>query len=268
MALVYKKTEDGKSIVMSTDGHPIMFDDAEDEPDEVEIDAIGLYTKVPELKSEAKKRRLEVRDLKEKLSTFDGIDEPEAALKAIATVRNLSDGDLVKAEDVSKLKEKLSTEHKSEIEKLTKENLRLSTDFQQREQGYTTAINRLVISNAFKSSERLKNIPNVPPDMLEDSLSKFFKAETLDTGNTVPVGHYANGEIIYSKKNPSEIAGFDEAVDILISMRPDKDKLAAGKTGGPDFKAPGHRQQQQQQSGLPGSTEKIATGLRSRGYNF
>ena len=260
MTLKFKLTEDESAIAMNDKGMPIAVDgDGKETP----IDAIGLYTQVPELKSEAKKRRETARDLKKELdgikTKFDGIEDPEAAIKALNTVANLSEGDLVKADEVEALKTRLSEAHSGEIEKLTKKYDKQIGELTETNTGQDATIRKLVISDAFSRSELVRKLEHIPVDMVEATFASNFKVEKVGD-RMVPVG-YMGGDKLFAKSNPAEPAGFNEALERIIESRPDKDKFQPTNNGGPkDIKSnakPG-------QAELKGSQERIAAGLRDR----
>ena len=79
MALQYK-LKDGH-IETSEDGHPLVFDDQDEDQKEFALDAIHLYSKVPTLQGESKKYREANEQLKSKLSMFGEVEPEEIAEK-------------------------------------------------------------------------------------------------------------------------------------------------------------------------------------------
>ena len=76
------------------------------------------------------------------------------------------------------------------------------------------------IGGEFARSKFIADKLAIPAGMVQDSFGKHFK---LEGGKLV--GFHADGEKIYSKANPGEIASFDEALDIIVSKYPHKDSI-------------------------------------------
>ena len=89
----YAEVKDGKPVYVDADGAEALYDGE------------SLAEHVTRLNGESATRRRELREAQEKLGAFDGIEDPEAARKALTTVKNLDDKKLVDAGEVDKVKE-------------------------------------------------------------------------------------------------------------------------------------------------------------------
>jgi hypothetical protein len=63
----------------------------------------------------------------------------------------------------------------------------------------------------------------IPPDMVE---ARFGKAFAIEDGKIVAKDQ--NGNKLYSASNPGELAGFDEALEMLVNAYPYKEQILKG----------------------------------------
>lgn len=200
-------TQDGKPVYVHDDGKEIAFD------------APAAMAKIKELNGESAKHRIEAKEAMEKLSIFADLD-PEAARKALATVKNLDDKKLVDAGEVEALKKQLGEIYEGEKAKL---NDALKKKDSQ--------IYRLMISNRFAESKFLSDKTVLPHDVAAEYFGKNFKIEEGDDGVLNVVGHL-NGEKIYSRVNPGEVAGFEEALSTIVDNYQFKDHILKTSNNG------------------------------------
>jgi hypothetical protein len=92
-------------------------------------------------------------------------------------------------------------------------------------EGKDSHIYRLEVGNRFATSGYLKEktILGETPDLAEARFGKNFK---IENGKVVPYG--ADGNQIYSRTKPGEIADFDEALAILVESHPGRDHILKG----------------------------------------
>ena len=200
---------DGNGNAILKDGKPVYIKES---GEEVAFDAAAATAKISELIGEAKQNRLEAKEAKEKLVAFTDID-PEAARKALVTVKNLDDKKLIDAGEVDKVKAGLSASYEAKIKALTDEN-----------EGLNRQIYGLEVSGRFAGSMFLKEKTVIPPDMAEAYFSKNFKKD--EKGRWV--GHDANGNPIYSTSKPGEPADFEEAISAMVNSHPMKAAILRG----------------------------------------
>lgn len=232
MALQYMKDETGLIKTDETSGNPLVFDDTPDPKGEkpFALDAIHLFGKIPALQEEAKGHRLKAKEAVDKLIIFDGLD-PEAARKALETVKNLKSGDLTKAEDVEKLKKDISSAFESQIVEVKKGYDQKLLDAANELVVKDAKIYHLSVSGKFASSKYFtggdKSLSILKPDMAESYLGKYFK---LEEGKVV--AYDFTGNKIMSREKPGELADFDEALDFIIDNHPQKDTILRAIPGG------------------------------------
>ena len=94
-----KLDENGNVVVQ--DGKPVyVYDDGK----EVAYDVPAAVAKIGSLNAEAKQHREAKEAAEAKLKAFDGIENAEAAKKALETVKNLDDKKLIDAGEAEKVK--------------------------------------------------------------------------------------------------------------------------------------------------------------------
>jgi hypothetical protein len=209
---------DGKPVYVADDGKEVAFDYAA---------TLGTISR---LNGEAKghRERAEAADARAKL--FEGIEDPEAARKALSVVKNLDDKKLVDAGEVERIKTELTSALDAKYKPVVKER-----------DGLKDELHREKIGGSFARSKFIGEKLAIPPDMVEAAFGKHF---SLVDGKVVAKG--PDGNTIYSRANPGELAGFDEAVEMLVNAYPHRDSIlkgtgasgsgaiqSSGKTGGP-----------------------------------
>ena len=263
----FKLVEDGSAILADEKGLPVVL---QDDGTELGIDAIGLYTKVPELQAEAKKHRLNHKSVKEeleatlaKLSVFSVIEDPEAAIRAIETVKNLKDGDLIKAGEAENMKRQMVATFEQDKLKIQNKLDKEIKDLRDANAHLTTNLNQTVISSHFSRSKFCSESLALPVDIVENYFGKHFRTEVIN-GKPAVIG-YLGDDKIYSTSNPGTTADFDEALSKIVDRYHDKEAILKVKQGTTTTR---HNTQTHTQGEKPlSSAEKINAGLKKR-YNM
>jgi hypothetical protein len=232
----YKLTDNGNIVVK--DEKPVVIDD---DGKEFVVDAIGASENVRAAKKEAKKYRLELKEVTDKFEKYKPIEDPKAAIEALQTVGSLSD------------------QHKLDIEKLKKGmNDTWTEKIQEKEAKITDLENELykeTVTNKFVTSKVVKGLL-IPPDIAAVYFGKNFQKDGTAKDSA--------GNLIYSKEKPGEPAGFEEALDFLVEAYPDKDSIKKGTgtkgSGGHGSGSGGDGGTEQKTS-----RENISAGLKERG---
>ncbi len=223
-----KFNEDGSAAVV--DGKPVyVYDDGK----EVPFDADATVRRIANLTEEKERHYNNVTALKESLSKFEAIPDPEAALEALKTVANFKDKDLVDAKEVDALKANLSKMFEEERTKLTTTFNSQKEELEQAVVGRDGVIRSLMIGGKFASSpwfsgEKPKTI--LPPDIAAEHFGKNFKVE--GEGGDVRVVGYLNGDKILSRERVGEPAGFEESLSVIINAYSQKDRILRESAGG------------------------------------
>lgn len=200
---------EGKTYAEMQDGKPVYVDDG---GKEIAFDAPGTVATISRLNGEAKSHR-EAKEAAEKaLKAFEGIEDPAAALKALATVKNLDDKRLVDAGEVEKVK--------AEAIKAVEEKYRPTVE---KAESLEKALRQEKIGGSFARSKYIADKLSVPVPMVERTFGDHF---AIEDGKIVAKD--ASGNPIYSKENPGELAGFDEALESLVTQFPYRDDILKG----------------------------------------
>lgn len=204
------KEIDGTLYAEVQDGKPVYLDDG---GKEIAFDAAHTTQKIKELTGEATSRRHAIKELEEKLKGFSGIEDPDAARKALETVQNLDQKKLIDAGEVDAVKAAVS---KAYEEKLAAAN--------EAAKKASDALHREMIGGSFARSKFLADNVLAPREMVEATFGKHFG---IDDGKIVAKD--AHGNQIYSTSRPGEPAEFDEALEQIIGGWAYKDTILKGR---------------------------------------
>lgn len=189
---------------------------------EAGFDAEHTLSKIAALNAEAKGHRERAEAAEAKLKSFDGIEDAQAARRALDTMRNLDDKKLVDAGEVERVKSEAIKAVESKYKPLQRERDELAAQ-----------INSLLIGGGFARSALLNDPAHplrlaIPPDVAEAFFGRFFSVEG---GRVVAVDQHGNP--IYSRSRPGDRAGFDEALAELVNAYPQRDRIlaASGSSG-------------------------------------
>lgn len=192
--------QDGKPIYLADDGKEVAFDHA------ATMAAIGR------LNGEAKGHRERAEAAEGRVKLFEGIDDPDAARKAMATVKNLDDKKLIDAGEVERIKAEAVAATKKFYEPVTAERDALSKQLAAEK-----------IGGSFARSAFIASKLAIPADMVEAAFGRHF---ALKDGRVVATD--TAGNVIYSDANAGEVAGFDEALSKLVQAYPHRDRIMKG----------------------------------------
>jgi len=213
----WKKDDKGNLVVEG--GNPVfVYPDGK----ETSLDGDSLVGKITELNSESATRRRELREAQEALKVFEGLDAAEAR-KALSTVANIDAKKLIDAGEAEKVK----AEAIKAVEEKYKPVVEKATALEQ-------ALNGEVIGGSFARSKFISEKLVIPADMVQAQFGRNFKVED---GKLTP--YDSKGEKIFSREKPGEIAGFEEALSILIDGYQHKDAILRAKVPGGGGAGPG-----------------------------
>lgn len=203
----YAEIKDGKPIYVAADGTETVYD------------AEGLAAQLHTVNGESASRRKALKELKERVEAFEGID-PDAARKALATMEGLDTSKLIEAGKANEMKEAAVAAVKAEMAKLEGER--------------NDAVNRYegaLVQAAFGGSRFIAEKLAIPADMVQATFGQRFS-----TDEGVVLGRDAAGNVIYGPDG--QPASFDAALEKIVSDYPQKDMiLRGGNKGGSN--APG-----------------------------
>ena len=207
------QTIDGKTYAeVDTQGLPVYV---HDDGKEVGFDAGSAMQKISTLNAEAKTHREAKEKAESTLKAFEGIEDPAAAKKALETLKNFDDKKLVDAGEVEKIK----------LEAIKAVEEKYAPIVQERD-AVQQQLHGELIGGGFARSKYIQDNIAVPADMIQAQFGKSFK---IEEGKVVAYG--TDGQRIYSRARPGEVADFDEALESLVGGYPHKDSILKGGQG-------------------------------------
>ena len=202
---------EGTTYLVMQDGKPVYtMDDGTDQP----VDPSSMHSKILELNKEGATRRARITELEDAAKAFEGITDPAAAVKALETVANLNDKQLVDAGEVERVKNAAIEALKETYEPLENENKELKSQ-----------LHNALVGGEFGRSTYLTEKTTMSPTMAEALFGKHF---TVKDGKIEAKG--PDGNPIYSPDpgRAGEVATFDEALAVLIKGHPDQKRVLQG----------------------------------------
>lgn len=197
---VYAVINDGKPVYTHDDGKELPFD------------APGTSATISRLNAEAKGHREAKETALASLKLFDGIDDAEAARAALKTVSNLDAKKLVDAGEIDKVRAEAIKAVEEKYAPVVRERDGLKSELVSEKLG-----------GGFSRSKFISEKVAVPVEMMQSTFGHNFK---LEGGNIV--GYDASGNKLYSRTKPGEIAGIDEALEMLVDAAPFRDSILKG----------------------------------------
>lgn len=232
-----KFDEDGNPVIIEKEGlhYPVYVDD---DGKEIEADVPQMYAKIVELGGEAKQRREKFKELEGKFKIFSEIENLEEwkteAEKAMETVKNFDDKKLMDAGKVDEIKKQMKEVHKEEIDAINNSHKSRYAEYDEKLKDKEDKIYHLMVSSKFAQSPLFSGkdpVSTLPPEIAETYFGKNFKVEEGNNGDLRVTG-YISGNPIYSRKNPGELADFDEALEAVVDAYPLKDRILRSSGGG------------------------------------
>jgi hypothetical protein len=238
MSWKLKLTEDGSAAVVNDKGHVVLVNEAGEEKP---LDVLHLHVQVPSLRNEAKSHREEKEALQATIKSLKDIfgdaeldlENADAvktwltdATKAIKTVQNLADKDLVSAGDVEKIKQQVQDQATKTLEKVKAQYDGQLKERDEKLQSLEKSLYDLLVTNQFQTSKYVKEKLAISPAVAAKYWRDNFKVEA-DGDKHIPVGYF-NGEKILSTEKMGAVADFDEALEFLVEKDPERDSLLQG----------------------------------------
>lgn len=207
---------EGKTYALIQDGKPLYKgDDGKD----VAFDAPGTVATISRLNGEAKGHRERAEKAETTLKTFEGLDAA-GARDAIDKLSKIDAKKLVEAGDMDAA---IQTALKP-----VQDQLAAATDLNKT---LTSTLHSEKIGNHFGQSKFVtEKLTPAGADLVRTLYGDRLKVED----NKI-VGYDPNGQKLYSKARPGELADFDEIVETCVESYPHKDHIlrsAMGSGGG------------------------------------
>jgi hypothetical protein len=232
----WKTTDDGQIATVEADGahHPVWLkDDGSEEP----YDPGHAETTIVRLNSENANRRRAAEKAEIELKSWRALEtEPDKVRELLESASSKSGGGgKSDHKDLDRVKEQVAAEYQKRLDALGKE---LEAT---KERMSSASIGGKFAASAWFSGEKPKTI--LPPDIAQTYFGRHFRVEEDGTvAGYLDPGTFEQRITIEKGKRIGEPAGFDEAVEILIDRRADKDRLlAASGVSGSGAPSNGHK---------------------------
>lgn len=199
--------QEGKPVYVHEDGKEVAFDAAQ------------TVATISRLNGEAKSHREAKEQFEAQAKAFEGLD-PVKVKEALGIVQNLDAKKLVDAGEVDKVKAEITDALKKTYEPQIQE-------WQEKAQGFESALHNELVGGGFARSDYIQKNIAVPVDMIQAAFGKNFQ---IENGKVVAVG--ADGQKIYSRTRPGEVADFDEALETLVGGYQHKESILKGSQAG------------------------------------
>lgn len=196
---------DANGNVVLIDGKPVYV---LDNGDEIAFDAARNMDSLKNLRKENQTHREKAESLETQLKVFEGLDA-KSAREALDKLKTIDQKKLIDAGEVETVKSQMKAEYEKQLLERDDRYTKLESQY-----------NGEKIGGEFARSKFIAEKLMIPPAMVQDSFGKNFK---LESGKIV--GVFADGEKIYSKANPGELASFDEALSIVVDKYPHRDSI-------------------------------------------
>ena len=213
---------EGKTYAeVNEQGQPLYI---HDDGKEVAHDAPQTVATISRLNGEARTNRERYEAAETSLKAFEGIEDPTAAKKALETLKNFDDKKLVDAGEIEKVKAEAIKAVEDKYAPIVQER-----------DAFQSQLHNELIGGGFARSKFIQDNIAVPADMIQATFGKNFQ---IEGGKVVAVG--ADGQKIYSRARPGEVADFDEALETLVGGYQHKDSILKGnQSGGGGFQGNG-----------------------------
>ncbi|MGH8259855.1 MAG: DUF6651 domain-containing protein [Steroidobacteraceae bacterium] len=201
--------------VVVKDGMPVYV---HDDGKEIPFDAAGTVATISRLNGEAKGHRERAEKVERSLKAFEGIEDAEAARKALTVVKNLDAKKLVDAGEVDRVRQEAVKAVEDKYAPILKERDALSQQLVEEKVGGSFARSKFI-------GEKLA----IPADLVQARFGNLFK---LEDGRVV--GYDSSGNKLFSRAKPGELAVFDEAIEMLVEQYPYRASIlkSSGASGG------------------------------------
>lgn len=220
MAFKLKLGADG-AVVLS-DGKPLFVD--EEKGTEIALDANEVFNKYHTLGEENKQWRMKYQETEKNLKQFEGFDL-ETVKANLDAVEKLKQVDMAKAGEIDKLKAEFQALADKRLNETTQSYENKVKALAEKAQNLESRLTKNTIRNHFLNSAFIKDNVAVPPDMIEAAFGHRFKVTEED--KVIALGE--DGSPMLSEKKLTEIADFEEALELMVKKYPHKEAILKNK---------------------------------------
>ena len=220
MAFKLKLNADGTAVVQ--DGKPVFVD--EEKGTELPLDANEVFNKYHTLGEENKQWRLKHKEAEAALKQFEGLDL-ETVKANLDAVEKLKQVDMAKKGELEALKAEFQMLADKRLTETTQGYENKLKAISEKAQALESRLTKNTIRNHFLNSAFIKENVAVPPDMIEAAFGNRFKVTEDD--KVIALGE--DGSPMLSEKKLTEVADFEEALELMIKKYPHKDAILKNK---------------------------------------
>lgn len=217
-----KLDEAGHAVVL--EGRPVYV---HEDGKEIAFDAPATVGTISRLNAEAKSHREAKEAAESRLKAFEGIEDGEAARKALETVKNIKDGELVAAGKVEEIKAAAKRAAEEQVAATNKAHAEEMTKLKGEHETLLSQYHGEKIAGAFKGSTFVTDKTLLPAHTAQKTFGDQFKVED---GKLVAYDNQGNK--VFSRARPGEIADFEEAIELIVETYPDRDRILKGNANG------------------------------------
>jgi hypothetical protein len=225
-----KLNEEGHAVLV--DGKPVYV---HDDGKEIPFDAAQTVATISRLNKEAQTHRegkeaaeTQLGAMKDQVKVFEGLD-PKAAKEALQKLKDIGDGKLIESGKLEEVRGAAQKEYEARLKAYQEEFGAKEGKLMAEREALQGHLNNEIIGGSFARSKFINEKIAVPVDMIQATFGKNFKVED---GKLVAVD--AQGNKIFSRARPGEMADFDEALGSLVEQYAHRDHIlkASGASGG------------------------------------
>lgn len=216
-----KLDENGNAVLV--DGKPVYI---HDDGKEIPFDAARTVETISRLNHEAKTHReakeaaeTQLGEVQKQVKVFEGLD-PEAARKALGRLKDIEDGKLIESGKLDEVRNAAKTEYETRLKQLQDEFGTKEGKLMAEREALQGHLNNEIIGGSFARSKFIADKMAIPTDLVQAAFGKHFKVED---GKLVALD--AQGQKVFSRARPGELADFDEALDALVQQYPNRDHI-------------------------------------------
>lgn len=227
----FKTTDDGALESTEVEGAvmPILV---KDDGTEEAFDLSKPFKKIADLTQESVQRRKKLEKLEAEhqeaagtLEVWKGLGVEPDEVKDL--IKKRDSGDL-EPRDLDQVREQVATSYKKQLSEKDKQVEALTGELQStKERMASAAVGSKFGSSTWFTGKDAKTI--LPPDVAYAYFGKHFRLEEDgEVAGYLDPGKWEQRILVEKGDRVGEPAGFDDAIDALISRREDKDRLLAG----------------------------------------
>lgn len=251
-----KLDENGNVVVQN--GQPVyVHDDGKEAP----FDAAAAVSKISSLNREAQTHREAKEAAEAKAKAFEGIEDADAARKALETIKNIDEGSLLTAGKVDEIKTAAKRAAEEQVAAAAKAAAEREKSLQTDLETLQGQLHGELIGGSFSRSKLISEKFAIPGDLVQARFGNAFK---IEDGKVV--AYDQSGNKIFSRSRPGELADFDEALESLVDQYPYKDQIlkGSGASGGGANPGGGGGGEKSKQGNFGGSKEDRLSAIKSQ----